>query len=83
MIRPRTSVSTATGRKESTGASIQSPRPTIDTQNLEGTESNGIVHGVEPSANTAMIPPVMVGLSSFHVSQEQSQLTFGTVEAGR
>ncbi|TKX18408.1 putative catabolite repression protein creC [Elsinoe australis] len=59
MIRPRTSVSTATGRKESTGASIQSPRPTIDTQNLEGTESNGIVHGVEPSANTAMIPPVM------------------------
>ncbi|PNS14229.1 hypothetical protein CAC42_6742 [Sphaceloma murrayae] len=60
--RLRTSVSAAAaGRKESTSTSIQSPHPTIDTQNGSA-ESNGIVHGVEPRANTATIPPVMVGL---------------------
>ncbi|KAG8631154.1 hypothetical protein KVT40_000294 [Elsinoe batatas] len=59
-MRQRTSVSTVpTGRKESTGASIQSPRPTIDTQNLEPAESNGLVHDVDPRGSTAVLPPVM------------------------
>ncbi|KAF2157647.1 catabolite repression protein creC [Myriangium duriaei CBS 260.36] len=58
-IRQRTSITSGIPPRKTSNSTTLSPKLTQDGSALEPTESNGIAHGVDPRANTAVLPPVM------------------------